>query len=349
MTASRRTLAAAIVLVAFTPACSALLDWSDFTGGSGDDGGVEGGVPDATTDAAGDVTTDSAQVGSDVAFSDAVVPCGNGGTCAPNAPAAWMGPVALYVGAGAAPACDADAATLFDGKGDLVAPAATCSSCGCGAPSVSCADPVVTAYDTPACSTSNMTVTPTSSCSPIFAPAVTVAAPALSGSCAASGGSPTTQPPAWNTAARACPISAPGTCAGGSLCVFGQPASSSVCVMQSDAVTTCPASYPVGPQIFYTGVSDSRGCSACTCGAVSGVTCTIASSAVEAFVKPGCPTPADVTLSAPSTCTSLSGALFLELAATPVLSGQGSCAVSGGGAATGAATPTDATSFCCLP
>jgi hypothetical protein len=347
---SSLTLALAVTLAACTSACSALLDWS-FTGGLGDAGAGDGGETDASSsDATTDVTADVTSDGSEASPSpDVLVPCGSGGTCASNAPPGWMGPVSLYVGAGAPPACDADASSLFDGKGDLVAPAASCTSCGCGgATGVSCAPPVVTGFDAPGCSSGGTTQTISSSCTPILAAAVTVAVPQPTGSCTPSGGVATTTPPAWMTQARACPVSPSGTCSGGALCVPAQPASNAVCVMQPGAATACPAGYPSGPQIFYTGVDDARGCTTCTCGAVSGVTCTIASPAVGAFDSPTCTTTPTVSLSAPSACTSLGTSLFVELVATPVLSGQGSCTTSGGGAPTGTATGTGAASFCCL-
>jgi hypothetical protein len=345
---SRSTLTLAFVTLAVcTSACSALLDWSDYTGGLGDAGAGDGGGADgASSDATTDVTFDGAEASP---TPDVVVPCGSGGRCAANAPSNWMGPVSLYVGAGAAPPCDADASSLFDGKGDLIAPAASCTSCGCGgAAGVSCADPVVTAFDAPGCSGGGTMQTVSSSCATIFAAAVTVAAPQPTGSCTPSGGVATTTPPVWNTQARACPLSPSGTCSGGSLCVPAQPASSAVCVMQSGAATMCPAGYTSGPQIFYMGVDDARGCTPCTCGAVSGVTCTIATPAIDIYEDPACAmTPTG--LSAPSACTSPGAILSAELVAAPVLSGQGSCSSTGGGTTTGTATGTGAMSFCCLP
>jgi hypothetical protein len=345
---SRLALAAAVALAACTTACSALLDWSGFTGGPGDGGAGEGGETDAaTSDAPPDVASDAPP--------DVIVSCGNGGTCAPNAPGGWMGPVSLYVGAVAAPSCDADASSLFNGQGDLVAPAATCSNCSCGtATGVTCATPVLSIFEDTQCTkpATPQTATVSSSCSPVLALAlaVTVAAPLpTGGSCAPSGGALTAPAAAWSTRAQACPISVPGSCSGGGLCVPGQPASSSVCVMKPGTETLCPPGYPSGPQVFYTGVDDTRGCSACTCGSPSGATCAIGSPAIDAFVTPPCTATPNLTLTAPSPCTALGGALFMELVSQPMVSGQGTCAVSGGGMPSGAATPTGATSFCCLP
>ncbi len=340
----------ALLLAASPSACSVLLDWSDYTGGEG--GAGDGGDIDApTSDATTDVASDSSEASPPP---DVVVTCGSGnGVCASNAPSTWMGPVSLHVGTGAPPACDADASSLFEGKGDLVAPGATCTSCGCGGPTgVSCADPVVTTYDAPGCMGTGTSQTATTSCGTILAAAVTVAAPQVTGSCAPTGGVASSTPPAWGTQALACPVSPTGTCSGGALCVPAPPSSSAVCVMQMGAATACPAGYPAGPQIFYAGVDDARGCTPCTCGALTGVNCTIASPAISAFNAndPTCMMASTASLSAPSGCTSLGiTSPFIELVATPVLSGQGSCSSTGGGVPTGTATGAQPTSFCCLP
>jgi hypothetical protein len=322
--------------------CSALLDWNDYTGGSGDGGGAptgEGGL-DATS---GDAATD-APIAADV-----IVTCGSGGTCAPGAPSNWMGPVVLTVGAGSPPMCPTGTTDVFDGHGDLVAPAATCSSCSCGAASVTCAGPVLTLYDDPGCTTAaGTTLTAGAACTPVVAAAVTVAAPVATGSCAPSTSVATTTPPTWGTTARACTVGAPPPCSGGGLCVLPS-ASADVCVMQMGAATMCPHGYPAGPQLFYTGVDDGRACSACSCGAPSGVSCSIASPAVDAYAPgSGCSGTPGVTMSAPATCTELTPYQFVELVAPPSVVGTGSCGVAGGGMAIGMATPKGATSFCCL-
>ena len=353
MSLSRASVAALAILAACSSGCSVLLDWSDYTGGLGDGGGdggpgTDGSPGDATNDADANIEA------SDSAAADVVVPCGSGGSCAASAPSGWMGPVALYAGTAAAPACDASASSLFDGMGNLSAPAPTCSTCSCGTASASCAAPVVSIYEGASCSGNPTTTgTPSTSCTisaELLLALVSVSAPALTGSCAPGTSTPTTTPPSWGMVARACPLSGgtPGGCSTGATCEPPQPASTSVCVMQTGAATSCPSSYPSGPQIFYTGVMDGRGCAACTCSAPAGASCTIASPAVDTYTQPGCTTP-DLMLSAPSSCTAVTEDIALELVASPMLSGTAACAVSGGGTPTGMALPTGATSFCCLP
>jgi hypothetical protein len=355
---SRLAFLAVATLAAGTTACSAILDWSDFTGGSGEGGSVEGGT-DAGLD--GDATTaDSSTDGpamesgaTDSASPDAVVSCGNGGVCAPAAPSGWTGPVSLYAGPSAAPACSGGASSLFDGMGDLMAPPATCSSCGCGTANASCSDPVVSVYEemTSCSGTPSSTVTPSASCStfPIIAASVSVSAPALTGSCPPGTSTPTLTPPSWGTQARACPVTGSSGCSGGASCIAPQLASTSVCVKQPGAATACPSGYPSGPQIFYTGFIEGRGCTACTCSPPGGATCTIASPAIDTFEEPGCMM-SDLTLSAPTACTQVAGDFSIELVASPMLTGTPSCSVVvGGGMPTGTATGSGATSFCCLP
>ena len=117
--------------------------------------------------------------------------------------------------------------------------------------------------------------------------------------------------------------------------------------MESGSATSCPPGYSYGPQVFYTGVSDARGCSPCTCAAPTGGQCTISSPAVGVYSNLGCSTQ-KTTLDAPSGCSALTGPDPVQLLATPMLSAPGNCAGSGG-MPVGVATPTGATSFCCTP
>ena len=328
-------------LIACASGCSALLDWSGFTGGAGD--------AVAAGDAALDVDpSDAPPEHADAVVADAPVAC-TGGTCAPGAPAGWTGPVSLYVGSGPAPA--ACAVSVFDGHGELVAPPASCASCGCeAATGVGCAEPVLSLFVDPGCSKPSTAVSVSTSCTPLLAAAATLAAPALTGgSCAPSGGSATVAPLAWATVARACSIGASASCGAGGSCVTGQPSATAVCVMQASATTACPSGYPIGPQVLYTHADDTRGCGACTCATPSGAACSIAAPAVDTSMDPSCSNPL-VMMAAPSGCTLLNGSLFATLApgAVPTLTGQPTCAVSGGGMPSGAATPGGATSFCCL-
>ncbi|MGH7297476.1 MAG: hypothetical protein ACRELB_21245, partial [Polyangiaceae bacterium] len=56
--------------------------------------------------------------------------CSGAFACVPAVPAGWSGPVELYEGAGAAPACSTDFATVYGGNDQLAATPASCS-CSC--------------------------------------------------------------------------------------------------------------------------------------------------------------------------------------------------------------------------
>jgi hypothetical protein len=85
---------------------------------------------------------------------------------------------------------------------------------------------------------------------------------------------PSTQPPAvpanqWATAAEACAASeASAACGTGNVCAPSLTGSFSVCVYQTGDVA-CPTAGYTTKQLIDTVMSDSRGCTPCTCGAPS--------------------------------------------------------------------------------
>lgn len=336
--------AAAAAAVSGATACSALLDWSGFTGG------VDAGDAEASTGGDGPAT----EGGIDAP----IVPCGDAGECVPTLPTGWTGPIALYVGlpdAGAAPPCPSGFASTpaFDGSGSLIANPAQCSTCTCGGPTgVTCADPVLNLFVGPNCSQSAASPVPvTATCTQTasLAFSVTVDAPQpMGGSCPPSGSTPTIPAPTWGTVARACSAVGPGACGGGGVCASSPPApfSPRICVMTAGAAGSCPAGYSFGPQIFYTGVSDARGCAPCNCAPPTGGQCTIGSPAVGVYSNLGCSTLSS-TLDAPSGCTAYTPPDPVKLLSTPTVSTPGNC-VASGGASVGVATPTGAVSFCCV-
>jgi len=330
--------------------CSALLDWNDFSGGLGDGGGTDGSTAD------GSVEGSAGEAGGDAPADTTPVPCGTAMQCTTSAPAGWTGPVELYaapVAQGAPPSCGPgfNATPVFDGNAMLTAPQATCSACSCGAVTgESCDGPVMTFYFDSSCQNAAGTQTVTSSCQPTtIAQSVTVAAPlAAGGTCGSDGGVATTTPPTWGQVARACsPTStAPGSCPGGQVCASApaSPFSTSVCVMQTGIATACPTAYPTGPQVFYAGVADMRTCSPCQCSAPTGAQCTIGSPAVTNCIGGS--------LNAPNACAAFTGPspVMLTNPSQLVLANPGSCTVTaGGGAATGTATGSTPSSFCCSP
>jgi hypothetical protein len=342
----RRALAlvCAIAAAAGATACSALLDWSGFTGGAAAD--AEAGSPGDGGDA-----NDEPDV--------PVVACTGASTCAPTLPTGWTGPLALYVGlpdAGAEPGCPSGfaQAPVFEGSGSLVADPAQCSTCTCGpASGVTCADPVMTLYVDPFCMQSIGSPAPVSSaCTPTMLGAfsLTLGGPLpTGGACTPSGSTPTISTPTWGTIARACAPAMPALCPTGAPCapLPSAPYSPRLCVMEKGSASSCPPAYSFGPQVFYTGVSDARGCAPCSCATPTGGTCTIGSPAVDEYKDLGCST-VTAMIDAPSGCTAVTGPDPVQLVSAPMLSAPGSC-VAGGGDSVGAATPTGAMSFCCTP
>src|SRR5262249_14945047 len=76
----------------------------------------------------------------------------------------------------------------------------------------------------------------------------------------------------WSNSARLCSTACSSS---GEPCIIGPTSSfhATACVFQSGDVD-CPMAAYVNKSLFYSAVNDSRGCSACTCKAVDGGTCT---------------------------------------------------------------------------
>lgn len=337
-----------VLLAASLPGCSVLLDWGSFTGGA-TDGGLEAG--DANGDGNGADARDTGAPSDAPPFDDApVVPC-EGGACLPPAASGWTGPVTLFTGSGAPPC----ATPFFSGHAGLHADPATCTACGCaGASGASCADPVMTFFADTGCNVPSGMTAVSATCTPttsIFQSASVAAPKPTAGTCAGTGGAASTTTPTWSTTGVACTIDTSGACTGGEVCASTPPPTSSAtatCVWQTGAAMTCPTAYPMGPQVFYTGIADARGCSPCTCDAPTGVTCSIASPAVAWYQGP-CTTPMGQTPAPSTTCLQITPPDPVMLLATPTVSSEGSCTSTGGGMAMGNAAGTGATSFCCLP
>ncbi|HEY1690623.1 MAG TPA: hypothetical protein VGG39_00590 [Polyangiaceae bacterium] len=346
------------LLVAPAGGCSVLLDWNDFSGGiaAGDDGGPGSDAKD-DAEGGGDAAIDGA--GTDAPPEGAPTTCSSGMQCVAAPPSGWTGPVALYAAAstaGSAPACGTgfSSKAAFDGNGgNLTAASPTCSPCGCGTASGEvCNGPLMTFYIDGSCTETipvdgTLTVTTTCNAANPLAASVTVAGPTVSsGTCGATGGAATLPAAVWDQTARACAPSSPvgpADCAGGQVCMpaSSSPFSSGACVWQAGTATGCPAGYPTGPQVFYSGVADQRGCTACQCSPSSGATCMVSTPAIESCED-------GTTFDAPSACAPINTVEEVKLTANMTLT-PGTCGVAGGGAPTGTATPSGATSFCCAP
>ncbi len=161
----------------------------------------------------------------------------------------------------------------------------------------------------------------------------------------------TLTPPSWTTSARAC-ISALGPAS--SDCPSGQTCSplpaapfGSLCIVQT-GVLSCPTSGYTVRRIYYEGFDDTRDCSTCSCGDVSGASC---AASLDVFPVPVSPTTMQctagaITYAAPVTCAPVQQPGDFRL--TTSLASAGSCPPSPV-TATGGVSPADPTTFCCLP
>jgi hypothetical protein len=162
------------------------------------------------------------------------------------------------------------------------------------------------------------------------------------GSCAPGAVNKSLQPATWNQVAQACTSSATptqGACSVGALCAPLPDPGYHVCIM-SNFDLPCPSGAYSTKRTTYASESDLRGCSACTCGAVTGATC-------DGFIYLY-PTTTNCTggqlANLTTSCTPLTMPRYMALF-TPAAMG-GSCA--GTTSPIGSATPTQPTTFCCI-
>jgi hypothetical protein len=349
---------AAAACATASAACSVLLDWSSYTAGEPREGG-HGGGSDATVEV-GPEASDSGEAG--MIDAPALVHCGIDLQCSPPLPAVpnWVGPYALLTGPpGAVPGCDTSVYTqqaVFDGTRGLDAGAAQCT-CSCSAPqNVGCNPPTVTFFSDTTCNSVPCSSAPLVGCVsiPPCAANVEISAqtPSASASCTPQA-SKVVPDASWSEEGRACApnsAAAQGSCGTNQLCL---PASTPFCIMYNGTSPDpqCPANgeYPF-PRKYYQGITDERGCSACTCGAPP-VTCSVpagVSLAVGSF-DTTCRIPTGNPYFVPVGCTAakISPAAFALALEFEAGAEAGPCAPGPVGPSDGAAAPAMETTFCC--
>ena len=205
------------------------------------------------------------------------------GRCIPDIPSGWSGPVALFTDAPgtALPAC-AGAYPTNAGEhfGDLDPGSLSCS-CACDpATGISCTGNVRLCYGSGttfcimACLSTVTGPAPGAACTAV-SPSGTHAqirppTPASHGSCA-SRDDHTRVAPSWGTAAKACggATTSAGGCGGGETCAPAPGAAfDDTCIVTSGDVA-CPATGYTERHLFHESFTDSRTCSACSCGAAT--------------------------------------------------------------------------------
>lgn len=212
-------------------------------------------------------------------------------TCIPAAPAGWMGPIVFLSGpaAGSAPACPASAPSqAFTAQSSFGGAPASCG-CSCGAPTSGMSCGSANLISTNASCTAGSTTIATladGACQAVTMPTSggwTLSRPAFSASGASCTPTPSVSVPPSTAGAshRACSVPSPTACGAAMVCAPTPTAAQPVCVY-IDGDATCPAGFP---NTYRTGqgVTDTRGCTPCTCGSVTGM--------CNAFVtlENGCP------------------------------------------------------------
>jgi hypothetical protein len=286
--------------------------------------------------------------------------CVAGYACYAPAPAGWLGPIELYTGGSSPPGCGTPYANdVVDGNGMLSAPMAQCT-CACGpVGGVDCDTSVDwTVYTDPFCTTScgsggmppgNGNFCESTGGCGVESFKVQAGAPLLNLASCAPNPTTTVPPYSWQEVARGCGYSGPndmGGCMGGALCLAkpASPFGAAACIYASGDLG-CPAG-PYGvKKSFFTSVSDTRGCTQCTCGAPTDVTCALNGS-LTTYAVFGSPCSQPIaTGQANGTCVSSPGGAGIQGFVTATPSG-GSCAAASV-SPTGSATPTGPTTVCC--
>jgi len=279
--------------------------------------------------------------------------CQVGYSCSVDPPNGWTA-IAIWVsGTNSPPACSGAYAQMgYDAMNSLNAPPAQCS-CNCD-PSAgeSCGSSFAsaTAYNDGACSSQSVS----SGLPPSFCvnpgvgveSSVMVPPPSPSGGSCPPKSSANVPSPSWGTFARTCDYAVArdttGGCSGGSSCVAKVPGGlAGPCVTQAGD-QACPSGYSQ-KVLFYTGMSDSRGCSTCTCGNPAGGTC---AATLKLYSNGGCSGALVATFNTSNSCQVGTGATFSSWTIGNFTLTPGSCTPQGG-APTGNATPTGTQTVCC--
>jgi len=305
--------------------------------------------------------------------------CTTGYSCVPSIPFGWSGFATLFKGV---PAQEPDCPKSFPspqpyiGNATLIPEAHTCSACSCGTPTGQTCDlpDVITLYNKPCgqlvsplvYSPLNVPADWAGNCHgpsgylggqtdcdnlPCNTSATSTAPTVTGGSCASSGGTATLPPASWAILGKACgEAPSGGGCGAGNVCQPNPqaPFLPGLCIYKGGD-NSCPAGDFTDRHVFYQDVDDSRSCSPCQCGTPTGSTCKANISLFSEQLANSCNT--KIASFDAGGCINLSGnpPVFGRSAVITEPPSGGSCAVTGGGQPTGSLTPTNATTFCCLP
>jgi hypothetical protein len=286
----------------------------------------------------------------------------------PSTPAGWSPPGLYASGPYSEVSICPDIAPLqgIEVYADPQAEAAICPVCQCAASETGCSIPTdwhvsaapcagadsaaLTPFDAPAgwdgsCSAGGLPAG--AQCGGVACvQSMTVAAPTVTvGACAPEAiGRLHVAPPVWGRRARQCLPAEPGTCPEEAP-ECSPPSGFALCVHR-DGEASCPEWYP-RREVFYRGVDDTRGCTACSCGEPADSGCTVLASA---FQDGACGALAGALLVTSETgdgCVDIPPGLALGgKTAEVVSSSTGTCAPAGG-EPTGRAAPILPVTVCC--
>lgn len=285
--------------------------------------------------------------------------------------ALWADPTLLWIGPEEqAPECPRGPSTVsYEGHTDLVA-LPVCEACTCEPPTGSCALPsTLTAStavcDTPGALTSFNAPTPwDGSCdSTTQIPSGAAHSLKIDPMTMTENGCALGPPVAakvvslhWDTFARGCDVAFPPSPIERSICFPGDllPPGFALCIVRvgEHACPADPENLFTERHVFYQGVQDDRQCSACSCGAPTGSTCT-ATISIYKGNDLTCipPTFAQIPVSSEGpACLNiqLPGQALGSKSAGPTTYLPGTCPPMGGDAS-GSAIPTEPDTFCCRP
>jgi len=273
--------------------------------------------------------------------------CAGSAVCVPAAPDGWEGPTALWLGNDAPPECDSGWMTASTAHEGMVSGDVSCEACTCGVPSMEvCGVPAVTIYSSNSCGgiVNNVVPKANGGCTTIpstFSMRAT-AAEATGGSCATQGGSPTLGEIKFENAALLCNEPKDSeACGKNGVCAPPAPAGGRLCVAKHGDEPSCPGEYP-DRAVIYAGVADTRGCTACSCGAPKGATCVGVLGAYLATDCAGNKAP----IAQDGSCVNNNISTWTALSYVPGMYIPGACSPSGG-VVTGEVSPMDPTTVCC--
>ena len=272
-------------------------------------------------------------------------------TCARVAPDGWQGPAVLFAGDVPAKCAGAYKSELARGGTAPAADPALCDTCSCTPSSPSCASFLdFSVGGTSGCGGVTCSASVSASCSPLSSPCldglstgyVETRLPNGLSSCSPSSQSAELPDSTWDGAMLACGTGdlQRGGCGDNRVCAPPLPAGAALCVVRTGS-HQCPSGPYSERQLYYTGIDDTRDCSACACDHDCGYAWEIYDAG-----DTSCSTPL-LTLNDAEQCvqvTPSAGAIRVGVD----ISGSGACMPTGGDA-TGDVAARDPVTVCCDP